>query len=120
MTESAVLRSALELPGARPVGDELFAPLLESPLLIRRTRSGGGAGGRRVSAGVRVRPAAFAVLVEGSGRAPSLMSYAGAAACAHAYNAELATAARDGLGSRPEPAETSANDLVALAAALLA
>jgi hypothetical protein len=121
LDEAGLLARAGELPDAREVAGERFAPLVASPLLIRRVRGPGGSGGRRVTAGVLLGdPAAYAVLVEGSGRAPSLRAFCGAQACADAFAGELASAARDGLGSRPEPARLSAEELVSAGAALLA
>ncbi len=97
-----------------------FAPLVASPLLIRRVRSAGGSGGRRISAGVALGAEnEFAILVEGSGREPSLNGFGGAQACAHAFADELRRAARDGLGSEPEPVALSADQLIAAGAALL-
>lgn len=120
MSEAELLARAGGLPGAREVDGRRFAPLVASPLLIRRVRGAGGAGGRRISAGVLLGDvAAFAVLVEGSGRAPSLRALGGAQACADAFAGELESAARDGLGARPEPAALSAAQLVAAGAALL-
>lgn len=115
-----MLARAADLPAARDVAGARFAPILASPLMIARVRGAGGAGGRRITAGVVVEPAAFAIVVEGSGRAPSLTSYGGVGACAHAFNDALTRAARDGLGASPEPAATSAERLLGLARALLA
>ncbi len=120
MTEAEVLARADDLPAPRDVAGGRFAPLMASPLLIPRVRGAGGAGGRRVSAGVRVAPPAFAVLLEGSGREPSLTAYGSATACAHAFNDALSRAARDGLGASPAATPISAGRLVALAGALLA
>ncbi len=120
MTEAEVLARADDVPAARDVAGARFAPLVASPLLIRRVRGAGGAGGRRISAGVRVEPAAFAVLLEGSGREASLTAYGSATACAHAFNDALHRAARDGLGAAPEAVPISAGRLIAAAGALLA
>lgn len=114
-----MLARAADLPAARRVGGTSFAPILASPLLIARVRGAGGAGGRRVTAGVLVEAPAFAILVETSGRDPSLTAYGGAVACAHAFNDALGRAARDGLGAAPEPATATAGRLLALAGALL-
>ena len=115
-----MLARAADLPAVRAVGDEHFAPVVASPLLIPSVRGPGGAGGRRVTAGVRVAPASFALLVDGSGRAPSLTAYGSATACAHAFNDALGRAARDGLGASPAATPITAGHLVALAGALLA
>ena len=119
MSADELLVRAGELPGSSDVGDARFAPIISSPLLIAHVRGAGGAGGRRIRAGVRVDPPAFAVLVEWSGRQPSLTPYGSAQACAQAFNDELRRAARDGLGSMPEPVGTSAERLLALGAELL-
>lgn len=119
MTAEELLARAGELPDARAVGAVAFAPIVSSPLLIRRVRSAGGTGGRRIRAGVQLDPRAFAVLVESSGREHALTPYGSAAACAQAFNDELRRAGRDGLGSRPEPAATSAERLLALGEELL-
>lgn len=119
MTEAELLARADDLPGAHATPDGRFAPLCASPLLIARVRSAGGAGGRRVTAGVRVEPAAFAVLIEGPGDAWSLTAYGSATACAHAFNDALRVAGRAGLGASPEPVPVSAERLLTLAAALL-
>ena len=71
------------------------------------------------SFGRRKEEPAFAVLVEWSGRQPSLTPYGSVLACAQAFNDELRRAARDGLGSMPEPVGTSAERLLALGAELL-
>ena len=114
-----MLARAGELPDARPAGDASFAPIVSSPLLIAHVRGAGGTGGRRIRAGVQVDAPAFAVLVEWSGRQPSLTPYGSAQACAQAFNDELRRAGRDGLGSMPEPVGTSAERLLALGAELL-
>ena len=119
MTAEELLARAGELPDARDVGGARFAPIVSSPLLIAHVRGAGGTGGRRIRAGVQVDPPAFAVLVEWSGRQPSLTPYGSAQACAQAFNDELRRAARDGLGSMPEPVRTSAERLLALGAELL-
>ena len=119
MSEEDLLTRAAELPAARDLGDVRFAPIISSPLLIAHVRGAGGAGGRRIRAGVRVDPPAFAVLVEWSGRQPSLTPYASAQACAQAFNVELRRAVRDGLGSMPEAVGTSAQRLIALGDELL-
>ncbi len=119
MTEEQLLSRAGELPDARDVGGARFAPIVSSPLLIKRVRSAGGVGGRRIRAGVQVEEPAFAVLVEWSGREPSLTLYGSALACALAFNDELRRAAHDGLGSMPEPVATSAERLIALGGGLL-
>lgn len=119
MTEAEVLARASDLPSAHDVGGARFAPIVASPLLIARVRGAGGPGGRRITAGVQVLPAAFAVLEERSGQAGSLTAYADATACAQAFGAALRRAARDGLGASPEPAEIGAAELLALADALL-
>ena len=75
-------------------------PIVASPLLIpsrpRPRRSGRAAHHARACASTRP---SFALLVEGSGRAPSLTAYGSATACAHAFNDALGRAARDGLGA---------------------
>jgi hypothetical protein len=119
VTEADVLARAEDLPSAREVAGVRFAPIFASPLLIARVRGPGGAGGRRITAGVCVEPTAFAVLVEGSGRGASLTAYGSVTACAHAFGDALARAARDGLGASPEPVPVSAERLLALAGALL-
>ena len=119
MTAAEVLARAGELPDARPAGDASFAPIVSSPLLIAHVRGAGGTGGRRIRAGVQVDPPAFAVLVEWSGREPSLTAYGSVQACAQAFNDELRRAGRDGLGSMPEPVGTSAERLLALGEELL-
>jgi len=119
MTAEELLARAGDLPDAREVGQARFAPIVSSPLLIAHVRGAGGSGGRRIRAGVQVEPASFAVLVEWSGRQPSLTPYGSAQACAQAFDDELRRAARDGLGSMPEPAGTSAERLLALGAELL-
>ena len=115
-----MLARAGDLPAARVVAGTSFAPIVASPLLIARVRGPGGRGGRRVIAGVRLDPAAFAVLVQDAGHRPSLTPYGSALACAQAFNDALARAARDGLGASPAPAEVSAARLLALAQSLLA
>jgi len=119
VTAKDLLARAGDLPGGRDVGEARFAQIVSSPLLIAHVRGAGGTGGRRVRAGVQVDPPAFAVLVEWSGRQPSLTPYGSAQACAQAFNDELRRAARDGLGSMPEPVATSAERLLALGAELL-
>ena len=119
MTAEELLARAGDLPGAGEAGQATFAPIVSSPLLIAHVRGAGGTGGRRIRAGVQVEPASFAVLVEWSGRQPSLTPYGSAQACAQAFDDELRRAARDGLGSMPEPAGTSAERLLALGAELL-
>jgi hypothetical protein len=119
MTAEQLLARAGDLPGARDIGGVRFAPIVSSPLLIAHVRGAGGTGGRRVRAGAQVDLPAFAVLVEWSGRQPSLTPYGSAQACAQAFNDELRRAARDGLGSMPEPVGTSAERLLTLGAELL-
>jgi hypothetical protein len=119
MTAEELLARAGDLPDGCDVGEARFAQVVSSPLLIAHVRGAGGTGGRRIRAGVQVDPPAFAVLVEWSGRQPSLTPYGSAQACAQAFNDELRRAARDGLGSRPEPVGTSAERLLALGAELL-
>ncbi len=116
MTEAELLGRAGELPPASPV---TFAPLVRSPLVIPRVRNPGGAGGRRISAGVeRDGAPAFAVLVEGDGRA-SCTRYGELVACAHAFNEALAAAERQGLRSRPAAQPVTAGELLAAGARLL-
>ena len=119
MTGEDLLARAGGLPDARDVGAARFAPIVSSPLLIAHVRGAGGRGGRRIRAGVQIDPPAFAVVVEWTGRQPSLTPYGSVEACAQAFNDELRRAARDGLGSMPEPAGTSAERLLALGADLL-
>ena len=119
MTADELLARAGDLPDARDVADARFAPIVSSPLLIAHVRGAGGTGGRRIRAGVQVDAPAFAVLVEWSGRQPSLTPYGSAQACAQAFNDELRRAGRDGLGSMPEPVGTSAERLLVLGAELL-
>ena len=119
MTADELLARAGDLPDARDVADARFAPIVSSPLLIAHVRGAGGTGGRRIRAGVQVDAPAFAVLVEWSGRQPSLTPYGSAQACAQAFNDELRRAGRDGLGSMPEPVGTSAERLLDVGAELL-
>ncbi len=119
MTAEELLAHAADLPDLRDIGEARFAQVVSSPLLIAHVRGAGGPGGRRIRAGVQIDPPAFALLVESSGRRPSLTPYDSAQACAQAFNDELRRAARDGLGSAPEPAGTSAERLLALGAELL-
>jgi len=119
VTADELLARAGDLPAARDVGGVRFTPIVDSPLLIAHVRGPGGTGGRRIRAGLQVDPPAFAVLVEWSGRRPSLTAYGSAEACAQAFNDELRRAARDGLGSMPEPARASAELLLALGGELL-
>ena len=89
-----------------------FTALVSSPLLIAHVRSAGGAGGRRIHAGLDAH-AAFAVVVEdwrGGGRP---RAYGSALAAAQAYNAELDRARRDGLAADPEPARLGEAALLA-------
>ena len=77
-------------------------PILESPLLIPRVRSPGGAGGVRVE-----------LLADDEGgfliRADGREHHAGTAlAAAQMFNDEVRSARRRGLTSRPEPVVLSA------------
>jgi hypothetical protein len=119
VTAEELLARAGDLPNAREAGGARFASIVDSPLLIAHVRGAGGSGGRRIRAGLQVDPPAFAVLVEWSGRRPSLTAYGSVQACAQAFNDELRRAARDGLGSRPEPVGTSAERLLTLGGELL-
>ena len=81
--------------------------LVRSPLLIARVRNPGGAGGRRLEAGVTSGrddgERAWALIEHrGGGRLPSQTLYATPQALVHAYNAALRDAERAGLASRPE------------------
>jgi hypothetical protein len=93
-----------------------FTSLVASPLLIPHVRHPGGAGGRRVQAGIDG-DGAFAVLVQDGRRAGSAVAYGSAASAAQAFNAELLRARRAGLTSRPEPAPLSERALVRARAA---
>ena len=120
MTEGELLLRAGALTVTDVVDEVSFAALVRSPLLIRRVRSAGGVGGRRVSAGVAVeQPSAFAVLVESTGKAASLSLFADALACAHVFSDEIRRAARDGLSARPEPQVLSVAELLAAGVAAL-
>jgi len=119
VTEAELLTRSGELAVTAAAGDEAFATIVRSPLLIPRVRSAGGSGGRRVSAGVALgAEPAFAVLVEGGGRS-SATRYGGAVACAHAFAAELERAQRDGLAARPPAQPVTAAELLELGARLL-
>ncbi len=122
MGEDDLLERAAELPHARELAAGRFAPLVASPLLIRDVRGPGGAGGRRITAGVlgTHADARFALVVEQGDRTPSVRAFGDATACAHAFGAELARAARDGLSARPEPTLPTSLELVAAGAARLA
>ena len=119
MTEAELLARAGELRVTATAGGEAFAALVRSPLLIPRVRSAGGAGGRRISAGVALGgDPAFAVLVEGGGVA-SVSRYGDAVACAHAFGGELERAGGDGLAARPPAQPVSAIELLDAGARLL-
>jgi hypothetical protein len=92
--------------------DPGFTALVSSPLLIAHVRSAGGAGGRRIHAGLDGQ-AAFAVVVEERRGAGAPRAYGSALAAAQAYNAELDRARRDGLASDPEPARLGEAALLA-------
>jgi hypothetical protein len=87
-----------------------FTSLVASPLLIPHVRSPGGAGGRRVHAGLDA-DRAFAVLVHDGRRPGSPVAYGSEAAAAQAFNAEVERARRAGLTSRPEPVALSGRAL---------
>ena len=93
-------------------GDRGFTALVSSPLLIAHVRSAGGAGGRRIHAGLDAQ-GAFAVSVEDGHGAGAPRAYGSALAAAQAYNAELDRARRDGLASNPEPARLGEAALLA-------
>jgi hypothetical protein len=93
-------------------GDAGFTALVSSPLLIAHVRSAGGAGGRRIHAGLDA-DGAFAVVVEDGHRTRAPRAYGSASAAVHAYNAELDRARRDGLASDPEPARLGEATLLA-------
>jgi hypothetical protein len=119
VTEAELLARAGELAVTATAQGSAFAAITRSPLLIPRVRSAGGAGGRRVSAGIAPgADPAFAVLVEGGGSL-SLSLFGDAVACAHAYAGELRRAARDGLAARPEAQPLTAGELLELGARLL-
>jgi hypothetical protein len=89
-----------------------FTALVSSPLLIAHARSAGGAGGRRVHAGLDAE-GAFAVVVQDGRGAGAPQRYGSALAAAQAYNAELDRARRDGLASDPQPARLGEAALLA-------
>src|SRR4051812_33519228 len=77
-----------------------FAPIMSSPLLIRRVANPGGAGGRRIHLGTLA--GEWAIAVQKHREEPAVRTYGEALAAVHAYNGELDRARRDGLASRPE------------------
>jgi hypothetical protein len=89
-----------------------FTALVSSPLLIVHVRSAGGAGGRRVHAGLDA-GGAFAVVVQDGRVTGAPRPYGSALAAAQAYNAELDRARRDGLASDPPAAQVGEAALLA-------
>ena len=120
MTAEELLARAGDLPDAREAGQATFAPIVSSPLLIAHVR---GAGRERGPPDPRWR-AGRAGVVRRPGRVVGTAAVtdartASVQACAQAFDDELRRAARDGLGSMPEPVGTSAERLLALGAELL-
>ena len=119
MTERELLAHAGALPVTATADGTSFAALVRSPLLIGHVRSPGGAGGRRVSAGIALGDEpAFAVLVEGGG-STALSRYGNAVACAYAFADELRRASHDGLAARPAARPVMPAELLATGARLL-
>jgi hypothetical protein len=78
--------------------------VIESPLLVRRARSSGGAGGVRVT----IERAGDGFVVRSTGARSREIRVADALGAAQAFNAEVEAARRDGYTSIPEPAVLSA------------
>ena len=78
--------------------------MIESPLLVRRARSSGGAGGIRVT----LERDCDGFVVRSAGARSREFRVADALAAAQAFNAEVEAARRDGYSSIPQPVVLSA------------
>jgi hypothetical protein len=78
--------------------------VIESPLLVRRARSSGGAGGIRVT----IERDGESFVVRSTGSCSREFRVADALGAAQAFNAEVEAARRDGYTSIPEPVVLSA------------
>ena len=78
--------------------------MIESPLLVRRARSSGGAGGVRVT----LERDGDGFVVRSAGARSREFRVADALAAAQAFNGEVEAARREGYSSIPEPVVLSA------------
>jgi hypothetical protein len=78
--------------------------VIESPLLVRRARSSGGAGGIRVT----IERDGDGLVVRSTGARSREFRVADALGAAQAFNSEVEAARRDGYTSIPEPVVLSA------------